>query len=571
MFMAYGLIAYRIEDGKLQIDYSQNNYIHVEETEKAILVIEADMLVCRLFLDFTDHRFGDAARKIRNDLRSGNELTEDVRRVLDDIFEDILTFVEFYENRMTSLGSLAIARIMVHVRFAAAMLLRIDRSRAEFHKHSRSNKKMNSALFRHDSKDEIEDIYHLDYKRDVKRCIVGSELDYKAILDSIRSKDKDGIISYYDRFLADLEGDTHVFNVRLSPEEKEIWRMVIAHEMLCFKGAPCAPLFELIEIMIRDLPKLYRQYVDLDYKDMVHDNVRVIAPALGRISNRDSNLNASKKSPSEMIDPYDKRLIEREILFARVSDSILGCSKVERNELYLTFPIRGTMRLLDSRLFGWRYDLPPVIFCMDSKNPYDKFMRNCEKVTEDGVVVSDWIRIAQSDWITGKRMRAGNRVPGGVFKFGSIEFVTPKDLSEHMKAVKESTTIVTNAERMDEVISLFCSYTTVAERSRVGSVIVISPVENYIFPDTVIPYSSLILIKEDRLLDVLSLHNVRLIELAVDNYLAAMASELGVSVEGLTDIVPEDLRTAIYLKFAEEASMARRDLVYTRKLLDSLE
>ena len=52
--MPYRIITYRIENDRLLEDYSQEHHLHIEETEKAVLVFEADMIVCRLFIDFTD-------------------------------------------------------------------------------------------------------------------------------------------------------------------------------------------------------------------------------------------------------------------------------------------------------------------------------------------------------------------------------------------------------------------------------------------------------------------------------------------------------------------------------------
>lgn len=569
--MSYRIAKYRIEGEKLLEDTGKKHLLNIEQTEKAVLVFEADMFVCLLFIDLLDARFGDRADQIRTDLKEGNDLREEDREVLDDIFEDILTLVEFYENLLTSQGDVSMSRIMTHVRFSAALLLRIDRSRSEYHKHSRSNKKMNSALFRHDSKDDVEDIYHLDYSRELKKSITGSVLDYKSILDELDAKLRENILSYYQDTISDIQGDSRCFNVCLEIDDMQIWDALIGSDIMFYRNKPYVPLFCLTEALVGNLPKFYRRYALLDYKCMSHNNISVCAPAVGRIGERDYSLNTAQKQPSEIAASYGKDMLEKEIMTIRVLDMIFRCSSVDHGTMVFSFPIVGSMRLLDPWLFGWKYDLLPVLFCMDSKDLYDKFMRKYYRITTDAAVIADWVKISQSDWQGGKRMWTGNRVPGGIFKFSTIDYVELDGLAEYMKSVKSPTVIVISTERMDEIFSFLNSYTTVTDREKVNSVLIVSPFENFMFSGTIIPYTSAVAIKEERLMDALTLHNIRLIEVMVDGYLKAMASDLGISLEELSKIKATDLRTACYRRFIDEVDKARNVLADYRMLLDHLE
>ena len=569
--MSYRITKFRIEGGRLLEDFGNKHLIHMEETEKAVLVFEADMFVCRLFIDLVDARFKERAIQIRADLKEGNPIRDEDREILDKVFEDILTFVEFYENLLTSQGDRAMATLMTHVRFSAAMLLRIDRSRSEFHKHSRSNKKMNSAVFRHDSKDEIGQIYHLNYNRGLKKMIIGTVLDYKAIMSELDVGQRENILSYYYGILSDMQGDTRYFNVRLSEEDMVVWGPMIGGDVMYFKGAPHVPLFKLVDTLVKELPDLYKRYIFLDYKCMTHNNINVCAPAIGKVGARDNNLNTAQNLPSDLANSYDKAVLEQEIMSIRALDTIYRCSSVENKSLIFSFPMVGTMRFLDPWLFGWKYDLLPVVFCMDSKELYDRFMRKYDKITTDSAVIVDWVKISQSDWQSGKRMWTGNRVPGGIFKFSTIDYVRPDGLAEYMQFVKEPTVIVISPERMDEIISFLNSYTTTSERGRVNSIFIISSVENFVFSGTIIPYTSALVIKEERLMDALTLHNIRLIELLVESYLNAMASDLGISLDELSKIKLTDFKAACYRKFSDEVDKAKNVLADYRRLLDNLD
>lgn len=571
IIMSYKITMYRVEGEKLLEDSGKKHLLNIEETEKAVLVFEADMFVCRLFIDLTDARFGDRAEVIRADLREGNDLAEEDRVVLDDIFEDILTFVEFYENLLTCQGDPAMARLMTHVRFSAALLLRIDQSRSQYHKHSRSNKKMNSAIFRHDSKDEVQDIYHLNYSRDMKQSISGTALDYKSVMNELDAGSKEEVISYYYDIISDMMGHSRHFNVRIQNEEVGIWDALIEGEILFYRGSPYVPLFKLVDVLVKNLPEIYQRYIFLDFKYMIHNVLSVCVPATGKVGGRDNSLNTAQKEPSVLPASYGVEVLGKEIMSIRVTDMIFGCSSVSHKTLDFSFSILGTMRLLDPWLFGWKYDLLPVLFCMDSKDSYDKFMRKHDMITTDNAVVVDWVKNVQSDWRTGKRMWAGNRVPGGLFKFSSVDYVSPDGLEDYMKKVKEPTTIVISMERMDEILAYLCSFTTVAERAKVGSIFIVCPHENFIFSGTIVPYSSVVLVKEERLMDILTMHNIRLIELAISDYQYAMSSELGITPEELFKVEPVDLKTACYRKFMDEVDKARNVLADYRKLLDHLD
>jgi len=124
---------------------------------------------------------------------------------------------------------------------------------------------------------------------------------------------------------------------------------------------------------------------------------------------------------------------------------------------------------------------------------------------------------------------------------------------------------------MDEIFSFLNSYTTVTDREKVNSVLIVSPFENFMFSGTIIPYTSAVAIKEERLMDALTLHNIRLIEVMVDGYLKAMASDLGISLEELSKIKATDLRTVCYRRFVDEVDKARNVLADYRMLLDHLE
>lgn len=560
--MPYRMNIYREKDGKFSENKDCKHQLHIDQAEKAIITFEMDFLICRLFISFTDSIFGDAAKGIRQSIRNREELPDDVTKKLDLIFEDILAFVEFYQNRITTQGDPAIERMMVHGRFTTAYLLDINWKKADAHKHPRSNKKMNTAMFRHDLKDDLREISHIDYNRiDLKKMISKKEVDYNEISDVIQKTQNENVKAYYDRIMSSLE-NRDVFYVRLPKDktESKIWHDVLKDKIKANEKHEYAQLFDLIDALKENSHDFINQYQGLDFKDMRNCTIRMVAPALGQVSKRDEDLESSLHTPFDVVSRYPRELVEDNIIFTRMLDCIFGNSTGERNRIELSISLNGLIRLLDPRLFGWKYDIPPVIFCMDSKEPYDHFMDGFSKITQDGIIIMDSVRIAQSQWTFGKRMKPGNRVPGGLCKFQKPVYVEPSKMRSHMMNVREPSIIVTTDSRLDDMLSLLGSFTRVADKNKVNSVVALSVVDHMVFPGSLLPYTTVMISKPDSLFDILTLHNVELMDFALMGYTNAMAKEIGVNPEDLDTIEATDFRTAFFKAFGIYSKQARADI-----------
>ncbi|MBQ7701687.1 MAG: hypothetical protein IJT54_04710 [Candidatus Methanomethylophilaceae archaeon] len=560
--MPYRINVYNEKDGILTEDKESRHLLYVDQAEKAIITFEMDMFVCYLYRLFTDEAFKDKAEDLRERLRNGDDLSDDERDKIDLIYEDILALAEFYQNRITSQGDPAIERMMTHLRYSAAYLLRVDQSRAGKHEHPRSNKKLNTALFRHDQKDDLRDISHLDYNGlDLKKMVSGTELDSARMTEVLEKVHGKAVPEYYSRILSSMDGKGS-FYVRLKDEDNVgIWNSLVPGGLYRFKSKSYAPLFTLIRSIEEKVPESIMATIDLDYKDLCNGTIRMMAPAMGRIRNRDENLESSLSTPESVSEGHDEAVIKDAMFFIRMLDCIFGNSINERGKVELALSFEGMIRLLDSKLFGWNYDVPQSVFCTESRMPFEIFRDGIDRISENGVIMMESIKIGQSVWTVGKRMKEGNRPLGGVCSVPEPEYLSKEDLPGFLDNVKEPVIIVTDLAGMDDLVSYLSSFTKVSDKAKVKFVAVADENIRMMFINSLIPYTTLTVVNRKNIFDMLTLYNLKLMRSMAESYQKAFASELGVDTNALCDIEAKDFRTVFYKTYAS----------YAKALIDDVE
>ena len=552
--MPFRIALYQEKDGKLTEDKEGRHVLYVDQAEKAINTFQADMLVCHLYFVLTDSVFGDGAKDLRRRLRSGEDLSDDERDRIDGIYEDILAMAEFYQNRITSQGDPAIERMMTHLRFSAAYLLRIDQSRAQMHEHPRSNKKLNTAMFRHDLKDDFREISHLDYNGlDLKKMVASTELDAVRMLEVLENVHGSAVVDYYDRILSSMEGKGSFF-VRLEDDENiPIWESLMPGQISEYKSGRYVPLFGLISSLTVNAPLCLRSTMDKDYKDLCNGCIRMMAPAMGRIKNRDNDLESSLVTAKELSEKYDKGTIDGVMCFVRFLDCIFANAFNERGKVELALSFRGLIRMLNPKLFGWNYNVPPAVFCTTSREPYETFRKGIYRTSENGVISMECVKVAQCEWTMGKRMKEANRPLGGVCKVPEPVYIHASELPSYLEGTKEPVAIITDLENVNDIDSYLSSFTRVPDKAKVKFVGIIEELPRVVFINSMIPFTTVIVVNRKNMFDLLTQYNIKLMRSVAESYMDTFSSEMGVTRDGLRTIEAKDIRSLFYRIFAEYA------------------
>lgn len=551
--MAYRINLYEKAGDSITEMKDRKHLLYLDQAEKAIVTFEMDIAACYIYRRLVAHVFGsdDVIRRLEKD----EEPTEAEMDKLDNVFEDMLALLEFYLNRMTSLGDPAIERMMIHLRFTAAYLLHIDAARAAKHKHPRSNKKLNTAMFRHDQKDDLTEISHLDYKRcDLKKLVYGNEMDYRKICEVLDTVTHKEYREYYRFILDSIDGDGPMY-VRLADseegsDEERIWKTIVK-DTYPRKGRLFTGLFDLVDAMIASSPDFLRYYVREDMRDMSYGRIAVNAPAMGEIRNRDDDLESSLHTIEEVLKAYPDGLMS-EICFAvRILDTVFGNSVEDRGRLELTMSFRGMIRMLNPMLFGWNYVLPPVVFCMDDPSYHERFIHGIKEVSKAGVLILEPISVAQSQWTFGKRMKASSRANGGLCRIPSPFLVKPKDLPEFMATHKTPSVFATDDRNFTQVSAYLSSFTKTEDRNKVISITVISEIREIMtFTNSMVSYTTVTITDMRHPFDFMTYYTIPLIELVMNKYLESMSSKLGVEEGSLSKIEAKDFVSLFVRHFA---------------------
>ncbi len=374
--------------------------IHLQDSTKALNALEAEILAYSLCSEFLHFNFPDDHERIvtwlrtsRKDEVASEAPSEEELAKIDEIYEQVLTVVEFALNRLTAYAESSMADIMNGVRFSVARCLKVGRVRAPRHEVRR---KFNTALF---SRREIHGMPSMKYSAQWASN-VPEIASYDEVVDAYyrwNPSDSDGPRMYYNTIRNTVDGTYFGPSMYVEVQDEAPWADRLISDCWHFDrdGRQCralrrlVPLMELVDTLadVSSADAALSAQAYADYADMCCDVLVANAALLGFVGKRNDGIDCSSLKTSEVTAAYSSpegvAMLRRCMLVSRVLDCIIAGATVEKmgrkSALYFGFRAVGMLRMLDAEMFGREVYLPNMVFV----TPDDKVMNLYSVYLED--------------------------------------------------------------------------------------------------------------------------------------------------------------------------------------------
>ncbi len=462
---------------------------YVHEGPKARATIVMDLSSCYACHRLMRSAFGDGAPDVMDRVAESRKLflshrdregtlSPEERRVIDEVYEDVLAVTEFYMNRLTPDSDRNISDVMDGVRFACCHHLDIHNpdssARCTKNRKSKKNKGVgyNSALFGYD---DIHNIPFMDVRKDDR--IPDLPADYGTLYRLFDGRFRIGEnLAVSEATASGLPGGITVkVPVALSPDGE----------------MPFMELVSGIMDVCRSHPPFDFQ-VNADLTNMRTDRLCPGAPFLGMVGKRDDDLdNTHEKRLSDLmarLDALDPDAARDIAMFFRITDCILMGSEVRevpgrRKRMDVTPKVDPLMLLtmMDDEMFGGMVHLSDILF-VDAPSMVESYVDHlkllgfrfqggihgsCELVSED-------LRRFYGEWRYSGRSR-GEHSTGTMLRIDSVSSCAMAVCEDRIRGSERPLILVTHRPDRRQLIAITDGFKTKAERSRVKALVVVDP------------------------------------------------------------------------------------------------
>ncbi len=489
--------------GHLYSDGSFN--IHLQDSTKALNALEAEFLAYSLCSEFLAYNFPEDHARIetwlrlpRSQERKGDGPSDREVEVLDAIFEQVVSVVEFSLNRLTAYTDSSMSDIMDGVRFSVARFLKVGRARAGAHEIRR---KFNSALF---SRKELHCIPSLKYSFQWAGSLHDTA-SYDEVVDAYyrwNPSDRDGPRMYYNTVRNTVDRIYSGPAVYVEVPDESPWADCLISDCWHLEGGgrQCGalrrlvPLMELVDVLadVCSADPALSVQAEADYQDMRCDVLVANAALLGFVGKRNDDIDSSVLKTSDVTAAYSSpegaAMLRRCMLVARVLDCIIAGASVERrgrkSSLYFGFRPSLMLRMLDAEMFGGEVYLPNMVFVTSDDGAMNRYS---EYLGEMGFVEAeashgkgfrktvDDLENLEVRWSPGGRVK-NVKIKGLFGDIRSVSLIPPADfLGMDLGRLRRGTVVVCEPSFKREVIRAIraASKRPGADRDRLWRVVVL--------------------------------------------------------------------------------------------------